>query len=237
MTLAPTTTPLVFDRFSSTSGRGVAIDVAVSGVSDLWEVGVDIRGIGNRIKWTGFEGERVALPSLTQALQLGFDFITTPLTPPNSSVEIKLPVNYRGYLAYSGPTWTALGKVSRGFQGTNFHAGLGRRFGIIELAGRQSILKRPLASDRGRPPQRLGSSVVRYRGIFDKYQRRARAQTRTRRVASDQLSVTCLAYGDHLPAGIPGPDPSLARVGSGERTAIKASGSTRALLSLTDQCR
>ena len=133
MTLAPTTTPLVFDRFSSTSGRGVAIDVAVSGVSDLWEVGVDIRGIGNRIKWTGFEGERVALPSLTQALQLGFDFITTPLTPPNSSVEIKLPVNYRGYLAYSGPTWTALGKVSRGFQGTNFHAGLGRRFGIIEL--------------------------------------------------------------------------------------------------------
>ena len=135
VTLAPTTTPLVIDRFSSTSGRGFAIDVAVSGVSDRWEAGVDIRGIANRITWKDFDGERLALPSLTQALQAGFDFITTPLTPPNATVEITLPVNYGGNLAYSSPTWTALGEVSRGFQGTNFHAGLERRFGIIELRG------------------------------------------------------------------------------------------------------
>ena len=92
VTLAPTTTPLVIDRFSSTSGRGFAIDVAVSGVSDRWEAGVDIRGIANRITWKDFDGERLALPSLTQALQAGFDFITTPLTPPNATVEITLPV-------------------------------------------------------------------------------------------------------------------------------------------------
>ncbi len=148
VTLAPTTTPLVFDRFSSTSGRGFAIDVAVSGVSDRWEVGVDISGIANRMTWKDFEGERIALPSLTQALVGGFDFISTPLfTPPSqfparrrrtctaNECEIKLPVNWGGNLAYAGPTWTALGEVSRGFQGTNFHAGLERRFGIIELRG------------------------------------------------------------------------------------------------------
>jgi hypothetical protein len=135
VTLAPTTTPLIVDRFWSESGRGFAIDVAVSGVSDRWEVGVDISGIANRIKWKNFRGERVELPSLTRALAAGFDFITTPLTPPNSTVEIKLPVNYGGNLAYSSPSWTALGEVSRGFQGTNFHAGLERRFGVIELRG------------------------------------------------------------------------------------------------------
>ena len=84
VTLAPTTTPLVFDRFSSTSRRGFAIDVAVSGVSDRWEVGVDISGIANRITWKDFEGERIALPSLTQALMGGFGFITTPLVTPPS---------------------------------------------------------------------------------------------------------------------------------------------------------
>ena len=148
VTLAPTTTPLVFDRFSSTSGRGSAIDIAVSGVSDRWEVGVDISGIANRITWKDFEGQRITLPSLTQALQTGFDFVSTPLlTPPNlfparqgrtcvaGECELTLPVNYGGNLAYSGPTWGAAGQLSRGFQGTSFRAGLERRFGIIELRG------------------------------------------------------------------------------------------------------
>ena len=53
VTLLPTTTPLVIDRLSSTSGRGFAIDVAVSGVSDRWEVGGDVRGIANRMTWEG----------------------------------------------------------------------------------------------------------------------------------------------------------------------------------------
>ncbi len=148
LTLAPTTAPLVFDRFSSTSGRGFAIDVAVSGVSNRWEVGIDVKGIANRMTWKDFVGQRIELPSLTQALATGFDFISTPLlTPPSQfparrrrtcaagECEIKLPVNYGGNLAYSGPTWTAMGEVSRGYQGTNFHAGLERRFGIIELRG------------------------------------------------------------------------------------------------------
>ena len=90
VTLAPTTTPLVFDRFSSTSGRGFAIDVAVSGVTDRWEVGVDVKGIANRMTWTDFEGERVSLPSLFQALQAGFDFVSTPLlTPPSRSLHVE----------------------------------------------------------------------------------------------------------------------------------------------------
>ncbi len=132
VTLLPTTTPLVIDRLSSTSGRGFAIDVAVSGVSDRWEVGGDVRGIANRMTWTDFEGERLQLGSLLQ----GLAFTDGPL-PGALPIEreIKLPVNYGGNLAYSGPMWTALGEVSRGFQGTNFHAGLERRFGIIELRG------------------------------------------------------------------------------------------------------
>ena len=132
VTLLPTTTPLVIDRVSSTSGRGFAIDVAVSGVSDRWEVGGDIRGIGNRMTWRDFEGERLQLGSLLQ----GLAFTDGPLPGPLPiEREIKLPVNYGGNLAYSGPTWTAMGEMSRGYQGTNFHAGLERRFGIIELRG------------------------------------------------------------------------------------------------------
>ena len=248
VTLAPTT-PLVFDRFSSTSGRGFAIDGAVSGVSDRWEVGGDIKGIANRMTWRDFDGERIALPSLTQALQAGFDFISTPLLTPQSQFparrrrtcaagerESKLPVNYGGNLAYSGPTWTAMGEVSRGFQGTNFHAGLERCFGIIEPRGGARHSR-----DRWHPTGGIGLNVLGAVSFdvaaFSTDTNVERAQTRTRRVASDQLSVTCLAYDDHLPAGMPGPESSLARVGSGERTAIKASGSTRAPLSLTDQCR
>ena len=124
-------------------------------MSDRWEAGVDIKGIGNRIKWKDFVGERLVLPSLTQALQAGFDFTTTPLTPPNATVEIKLPVSYGGNLAYSGPTWTALGEVSRGYQGTNFHAGLERRFGIIELRGGGRFSR-----DRWHPTGGVGLNVL-----------------------------------------------------------------------------
>ena len=168
VTLAPTTTPLVFDRFTSTSGKGYAIDVGVSGVADRWEVGVDISGIANRITWKDFEGERIALPSLTQALLGGFDFISTPLfTPPSQfparegrtcaagECEITLPVNYGGNLAYSGPTWTAAGEISQGFQGTNFHAGLEYRFGIIELRGGGWFSR-----DRWHPTGGIGLNVL-----------------------------------------------------------------------------
>ena len=168
VTLAPTTTPLQFDRFASTSGRGFAIDVAVTGVSDRWEAGVDISGIANRITWKDFYGERVVLPSLTQALQGGFSFITTPLlTPPSQfparegrtcvggECEIKLPVNYGGNLAYSGPVWGAAGQLTRGFQGTSFRAGLERRFGIIELRGGTWFSR-----DRWHPTGGIGLNVL-----------------------------------------------------------------------------
>ena len=168
VTLAPTTVPLVFDRFSSTSGRGSAIDVAVSGVSNRWEVGVDIRGIGNRITWKDFEGERIEFPSLTDQFLGGFGFTSTPLlTPPSQfparrrrtcaagECAIKLPVNYGGNLAYHGPSWTAMGEMSRGFQGTNFHAGLERRFGIIELRGGARHSR-----DRWHPTGGIGLNVL-----------------------------------------------------------------------------
>ena len=116
-----------------------------------------------------------------------------------------------------------MGEVSRGYQGTNFHAGLERRFGIIELRG-------GARHSRGRwhPPGGVGLNVL---GAVSFDVAAFSTDTNVERARKLALAVS---LSDQL---IPGPDSSLARVGSGERTAIKASGSTRAPLSLTDQCR
>ena len=145
--------PLVIDRVSSTSGRGFAIDVAVSGVSDRWEVGVDIQGIANRITWKDLEREQLDLSSLVDGLP--FSNPPTQPPPPSEPKKIELPVNYGGNLAYSGPTWTAAGEVSRGFQGTSFHAGLERRFGIIEPRGGAWFSR-----DRWHPTGGIGLNVL-----------------------------------------------------------------------------
>ena len=48
-----------------------------------------------------------------------------------------------------------MGEMSRGFQGTNFHAGLERRFGIIELRGGARHSR-----DRWHPTGGIGLNVL-----------------------------------------------------------------------------
>lgn len=125
----PATPPMVIDYMYSRSGSGFALDLGGVAVLDRWEFGLAINGVGNRIAWTDVERSQFTTTSLVD----GEDLVEQKL--PTTSVTVKLPVDYAGDVAYTAGVWSAMGQLSHGFTGFNFHAGVERRFGRIEIRG------------------------------------------------------------------------------------------------------
>ena len=123
--------PIVFDSRTSTSGSGFATDFGVGAVVRRWEFGFGANGIANRIDWTDFERTRYSMPSILD----GGDFVEQSLTPEMTTLRTELPVSYSSNLGYHQDNWSAMGDVTRGFNGTSLHLGYERRLGAMELRG------------------------------------------------------------------------------------------------------
>lgn len=127
----PTTVPARVDNTRSHSGTGLAIDVGVGAVVDHWEFGFGANGLANRIDWKNLTGKSYSLQSLTQ----GGAFVERGLPAGPAQLTVKLPVEYTGNGGYHRDSWSVVSEVSRGFQGSSFHAGFEYRLGWVELRG------------------------------------------------------------------------------------------------------
>ena len=121
---------VTIDRLSSSSGRGVAVDLGAAAVIGPWQVGVGANGIANRIRWRKLEGERLVRPSVIG----GGSYLEEPLQV-GGERELRLPIDYVADVSYHAPTWSALAEYGHGFLGSRIHAGLERRFRWVEVRG------------------------------------------------------------------------------------------------------
>ena len=129
ITLLPTSTPLVIDQLTSTSGSGLALDFGVGAILDNWEFGFGANGIANRINWTGLKRTQYDLTNLLN----GQPFTNTSLPAPVTSIEVNLPVRYSGNVGYHANRWSVLADVTHGFENFSFHGGTEYRLSRLEF--------------------------------------------------------------------------------------------------------
>ena len=119
ITLLPTSTPLVIDQLTSTSGNGFALDFGVGAILDNWEFGFSADGIANRINWKDLKLTQYDLTNLLT----GQAFTDRSLPAPATTIEVNLPVRYSGNVGYHANTWSVLADFAYGFEDFSFHGG------------------------------------------------------------------------------------------------------------------
>jgi hypothetical protein len=101
----------------------MSVDVGAGAVVGHWEVGAGMNGIGNRIRWTGVTQRAIGNGTLLTGGPLGAPGVAFP----HPDVEVSLPIDVRGNLAYRADGWMAVGEVGHGIAGILAHAGVERR--------------------------------------------------------------------------------------------------------------
>jgi hypothetical protein len=148
--------PLRITRTSSTEGNGFSIDLGAGVVMDRWQFGFGANGLANRIDWD--QGQRT-LYQLESLFDGDGDFDDTEI-PGTDRVRVELPVDYRGYVAYSTDGWSGLAEWANGFQGTTFRGGVEKRFARVELRGGARF-----ARDRWEPSGGVGFNLSERFGV------------------------------------------------------------------------
>jgi len=129
ITLLPTSTPLVIDQLTSTSGSGFALDFEVGAIHDNWEFGFGADGVANRIDWKGLKRTQFDLTNLLT----GQPFANRNLPAPVTTIEVNLPVRYSGNVGYHANTWSVLADFAYGFENFSFHGGTEYRLSRLEF--------------------------------------------------------------------------------------------------------
>jgi len=144
------------DHYTSTSGRGYAVDLAAAAMMSGWQVAVGANGLGNRIEWSGVRGERLTLSSLLN----GNGYVKQPIPDAATEVTVRLPVRYNGSVGYNFRRMSGTAEFAQGFQGTTFHGGFEARFLRFQVrgGGRYSL-------NRWEPTAGLGFDVTKRIGL------------------------------------------------------------------------
>ena len=127
----PPAAPFGLDWHTSSSGRGMALDVGVAFVVNRWDFGFGVGGIANRINWTDIERHHVSLLSFFGGTQ----FVHFRLPATGETRRLELPVTYTSDVAYHREKWSVLTEVSHGYMANQFRAGMEYRFGAVEVRG------------------------------------------------------------------------------------------------------
>jgi hypothetical protein len=132
VTLTPSSIPVTIDRLWAERGKGFSIDMSTMLVTDRFNAGFAVEGLGNRIDWEELASQRFEL----SALSTGVDFAEVPLAfQPTGTVRVTLPVRY------SATGGVRLGGLSSGFeyrhgmQRQQFHAGAEYALLFLEFRG------------------------------------------------------------------------------------------------------
>jgi hypothetical protein len=114
------TPPLEFDRSYSSSGRGMSMDIGAGFVAGPWEVGVSGNNLAHRMTWRSLASRTYALNTLFSGVAR-FD---TSAAVALADIRTRLPIDYRGNLAYRGHTLSFQGEVGREFDKLSFRGGI-----------------------------------------------------------------------------------------------------------------
>jgi len=135
LTLSPTSTPLVIDQLTSTSGQGFALDFEVGAIRDNWEFGLAAKGVANRINWKELKLTQFDLTNLLS----GQAFANRSLPAPVTTIEVNLPTRYSGNVGYHATTWSVLADLVYGFEDFSFHGGTEYRLSRLEFRAGSSF--------------------------------------------------------------------------------------------------
>jgi hypothetical protein len=131
LTLTPSSRPIVVDRIWSENGKGFSVDVSTQLVTDRWNAGFAVEGIGNRIDWEDLDAERWELTALTT----GVDFISSPLAAPAGPLRVTLPVRYSTNAGVRIAGLATGMEYRHGLQKNEFHAGAEYSLLLLEFRG------------------------------------------------------------------------------------------------------
>jgi hypothetical protein len=131
LTGLPSSTAVLADRETASSGHGYSIDLGAEIVANGWDVGAGASGVGNRIDWTNFQHDQYAMTSL--GLVTSGAFVHTQLMPATLTEQVKLPVRKTGNLGYSASQWSFETEISSGLLGRTFNSGAEIRLHGIDL--------------------------------------------------------------------------------------------------------
>lgn len=131
ITFFPSTSPAKIIYSTSSSGRGLALDLGLAAVVNHWEFGFGANGVGNRIEWKTLGNKLFSIASLVE----GGDFLEQRLPYGPDLLRVELPVEYIGNGAFNAKSWSVAAEIRQGFQGASFHGGLEYRLGPLELRG------------------------------------------------------------------------------------------------------
>ena len=137
ITLLPTSTPLVIDQLTSTSGNGFALDFGVGVILDNWEFGFSADGIANRINWKNLKLTQYDLTNLLT----GQTFADRSLPAPSTTIEVNLPLRYAGNMGYHANNWSVLADFGYGFEDFSFHGGTEYRLSRLAFRAGNSFSK------------------------------------------------------------------------------------------------
>jgi hypothetical protein len=127
----PPSSPFDLEWNTSSTGRGMAVDVGAAMVVGRWDFGFGVGGIANRINWTQIERHHVSLLSFFG----GTEFVHVRLPARDRTQRLELPVTYTTDVAYHTEKWSVLSEYSRGYMANQFRTGLEYRIGTVELRG------------------------------------------------------------------------------------------------------
>ena len=125
------TAPLAFDRSVSSNGRGMSLDVGAGFVAGRWEVGASASNLAHRMTWRDRTQRTYSMNSLFSGL--GRFETTTPIAL--ADLRSRLPVDYRGNLAFRGRSLSLHGEVGREFDQVSLRGGIEHALSRLHLRG------------------------------------------------------------------------------------------------------
>ena len=132
VTLLPSTNPVVVNRATSKTGNGFSLDLAAAVVTEKWDVGFGVDGIGNRINWKDLSSRTYVLQNLFS----GGEFVTTPGPSIPSERRVELPVRFSGSGSYYTDRWSAAAQMGRDLQKRlDFNTGVEYWLGPVAVRG------------------------------------------------------------------------------------------------------
>ena len=127
----PPASPFDLDWHTSSTGRGMAVDVGTTFVVNRWDFGFGVGGIANRINWTKIKRHHVSLLSFFG----GTEFVHVRLPAAERERRLEMPVTYTSDVAYHREKWSVLSEFSHGYMANQFRTGLEYRLDKVELRG------------------------------------------------------------------------------------------------------
>jgi hypothetical protein len=129
--------PLAFSRLTSSSGRGMSVDLGFGLALGGFEMGFSGNNIGNRLNWRNLAARPYALDSLFG----GNSELVRGVESRLASLRVIAPVDYRGNVGFRSRVFSFQGELSRAADETAVQAGVELLLDRLQFRGAASRVR------------------------------------------------------------------------------------------------